>query len=256
MMLSSYEFANEKYAAGFYEKAAEKYSEAITYSDGEKSHSDLYLRCLSNRAQCFIMQRFYDKAACDCTTIITMMPSDENVLVKAFIRRANCHRYLGNYEHGISDLNRALTFRLSPALLKTTLAALSSIKLMAAKDELVLKSEGRPPKLVTSSQALRLGFMNTIKRDVIFGEPIAIKLCIGNELGLWDRDIRMKGAGDSNAPYVTCELLEVFQQHSAQRCHIAHRFIPHQVWIPLNGKVRFSLFHRNNLFVMLFGFHL
>jgi hypothetical protein len=51
--------------------------------------------------------------------------------------------------------------------------------------------------MVTSNQALRLLFINTPPKEVKFGDYFSIKICIVNEIGLWNRSLMNNKKNDN-----------------------------------------------------------
>ena len=60
--------------------------------------------------------------------------------------------------------------------------------------------------MVTSQQALRLGFIQQPPVRISLGSAELVRLCITNELGLWDRSLLMHGGGIDVLPCVQCTL--------------------------------------------------
>jgi hypothetical protein len=206
-----YDAANIAYSEGKFQDALSLYEAAIQSSPAEEH--DLNNRCMLNKAQCFSKLRQFEDAVSELSVLISKtaapLPS-EPVLSKALIRRAMYQEFLGNYASGIADLNKALCMKgLNTALAKVALNSLSKFKVALAKDEIVISTEGRPAMLLNAQQALRFNFLNSIPDEVSLGELFHIRLCIGNELGLWDQ--RRMNTKDSNSvlPHLVCNMIYI-----------------------------------------------
>lgn len=196
---------NTHYAAGDCDKALQSYSSGLQV---HQQKDELQAKLLLNRAQCFLRKEQYSEASKDCSLVIGTfggadIGSELQILVlKGYLRRAQAHEYLGNYSKALTDVERTLSLEPPVSLRKTAVAARSKLKTFVDVDHKVSLSEGRPKMMVTDQQALRLAFIEQPPEIFIVGEPYLIRLCITNELGLWDRDfIRRSFAPNPGNPH-------------------------------------------------------
>jgi hypothetical protein len=133
---------------------------------------------------------------------------------KALIRRAMAFEYLGNYSKGLRDITTFFSFnsdQVSRSLLKTAIEIKSRLEKLSRLDDEVSKLEGRPSSgLFTEEQSLRLVLMSALPApSIAAGESFSIKLCIANEMGLWDRSLlgphSRVGVSCSFVPFNKCE---------------------------------------------------
>lgn len=185
-----YEQGNDVYKSGDYISASQIYSTGIDfYSMGKSCKStqdgEIEQKLLLNRAQCFLNMREYAFAVKDCTLILAI----DNSCVKAYVRRAIAYENLGNFRKGITDTESALSLHPPSSMIDTILKLSTRLRTLSACDERAIAAEGRPDRMVTDRQTLRLNFLESIPREVTIGETFLIRLCIGNEFGLWDKKL-------------------------------------------------------------------
>lgn len=183
-----YENGNQMFKNGDYLSAVESYSAAIDYFSMERKHlrsytPDLGQRILLNRAQCYLNMREYASAVKDCSLVLNL----DSSCLKAYIRRAMAYEGLGNFREGLCDANSAAALRPPASLIETIVKLSSRLRTLVVCDEKAIAAEGRPDRMVTDRQTLRLNFLESLPRNVTIGVPILLRLCIGNEFGLWDR---------------------------------------------------------------------
>ena len=183
-----YENGNQMFKNGDYLSAAESYSTAIDYCSRKQQHlpscnPDLGQRILLNRAQCYLNMREYASAVKDCSLVLIL----DSSCLKAYIRRAMAYEALGNFREGLCDAQSAATLGPPVSLIETIVKLSSRLRALLICDERAIAAEGRPDRMVTDRQTLRLNFLETLPRNVTIGVPFLLRLCIGNEFGLWDR---------------------------------------------------------------------
>lgn len=179
-----YEEGNQMFKRGDYVSAIQLYSTALNgiTSKSNTEDQDLFKRLILNRAQCYLYQREFDFAAEDCSVAIAL----DSTCLKAYVRRAVACENLGHFRKGLADAEHAIS--LQPGTMTDTIIKLHSrLRNLAASDEKASAAEGRPDKMVTTKQTLRLCFLQSLSQYQYFGEPFQLRLCIGNEFGLWDR---------------------------------------------------------------------
>ena len=186
-----YTTGNSSYSSGDYEAALQLYTQGLqchTLKD------ELYVKLLLNRAQCYLRGEQYCEALKDCSMVISTFPfestdhSIQQLLLKARLRRAQTHEHLGNYAKALSDVDYVLELDPPVSLRKSALSSRSKLRTFVEVDQKVSLSEGRPKMMVTDQQALRLAFIEQPPEVFVLGESYLVRLCITNELGLWDRD--------------------------------------------------------------------
>jgi tetratricopeptide (TPR) repeat protein len=176
-----YEEGNEWYRNGDYVSALDCYSCAIL-TRLELYDRDLAIKLLLNRAQCNLNLREYVAAVKDCTSVLHL----DDLCIKAYIRRAIAYENLGKFKEGLVDTEKAMV---NPpiSLIDVILKLSSRLKKLLLCDERAIEKEGRPHRMVTNQQTLRLNFLETIPNNVEIEQSFLVRLCIGNEFGLWDR---------------------------------------------------------------------
>lgn len=179
--LLCYEEGNQLYQNGDYVSAVDCYSHGIL-ARPELHDQDLAIKLLLNRTQCNLNLREYVAAVKDCTSILYL----DDLCIKAYIRRAIAYENLGKFKEGLADTEKAM---INPptSLINVILKLSSRLKKLLLCDEKAIEKEGRPDRMVTNQQTLRLNFLETIPNKVEIGEFFLVRLCIGNEFGLWDR---------------------------------------------------------------------
>ena len=127
------EAGNSLYKGGEYEKAAEKYFEALEYletlSMKEKPHSDSWnsfeekkVPLLLNYAQCKLIMKDYAEVIRHTSTVLEFDPNN----VKALYRRGKAHASCWNVKEAEADLQKACT--LDPSLSNVTRRELSVMR--------------------------------------------------------------------------------------------------------------------------------
>ena len=182
---------NSSYSSGDYEAALQ------LYTQGLQCHilkDEMYVKLLLNRAQCYLRGEQYSEALKDCSMVISTFPyespdhSIQQLLLKARLRRAQTHEHLGNYAKALADVDYVLELDPPVSLRKSALSSRSKLRTFVEVDQKVSLSEGRPKMMVTDQQALRLAFIEQPPELFVLNESYLVRLCITNELGLWDRD--------------------------------------------------------------------
>lgn len=190
-MESYYLLGNEFYVSGKIENAVDAYSKGLEHDCSDlKLQTKLWL----NRAQCYLRNEQFVDASKDCTLVMNALSGDvtSQSFQKALLRRAQAQESLGNYDKALHDVDALLSNNPIATLAKTALVMRSRLRSFVELDSDVAKQEGRPTMMVTNQQALRLAFIEQPPEVFRVGEPYRIRLCITNELGLWDRHFAQK----------------------------------------------------------------
>ena len=206
--MESYNIGNQKFTSGNIEEALRYYSEGIHFVTVETNPSDelkfLKLKLYLNRAMCFLKSRDYDEAVRDCSEVVAFkseleenLPMDfqcwSMIYCKALIRRAIAYEYLGCFTKGMTDLDEVLSTHLTKPVDKCLIKYAKELKKrlmnLSALDRKVAAAEGKPPRLVSDSQSLRLSLMNVLPDFIDKESSFNVKLCITNEMGLWDHSL-------------------------------------------------------------------
>lgn len=103
---------NSLFQDGCFPKALTKYESALTYyeycvcndSKDETMLEDIRIRCLLNAAACYLKLQMFAKGVEYCTQVLDI----EKKNAKAYFRRAQLQRCLGNYSLAKADLGNAL----------------------------------------------------------------------------------------------------------------------------------------------------
>ena len=205
-----YQLGNTCYCNGNAEDAVLSYSKALH----EVLSDEMRVKVLMNRGQCFLRTEQYNEAINDCSSALNIIGSDQSSAMndlkyKSLLRRSQAHELIGNYELALLDVESALGGNIPPSLQKTAIANRSRLRSFIVADKKVSQSEGRPVMMVTNQQALRLGFIREPPREIVLGNTFHVRLCIGNELGLWDRSLLLDSTGEERLerPNVSCSLI-------------------------------------------------
>lgn len=191
LAMDLYTTGNSSYSSGDYDTALQLYSQGL---QRHVLKDELYVKLLLNRAQCYLRGEQYSEALKDCSMVISTFPyestdhSIQQLLLKARLRRAQTHEHLGNYAKALSDVDFVLELDPPVSLRKSALSSRSKLRAFVEVDQKVSLSEGRPKMMVTDQQALRLAFIEQPPEVFVLNESYLVRLCITNELGLWDRD--------------------------------------------------------------------
>lgn len=209
--MEGYLEGNELYLSGRSAEAVDAYSRALA----SEFDFELKLKTYLNRAQCFLRTEQFEQAVDDCTYVLARLsdlPPTERYLFlkfKCFLRRSIAFEHIGNYVKALGDVEAVLDGCPPISLRKAALSSRANLKTFVELDRSVAAGEGRPTMMVTDAQALRLSFLLEPPRSFVVGTPYNIRLCITNELGLWNRSLLQPGVegGASDKPLLTCSLL-------------------------------------------------
>jgi tetratricopeptide (TPR) repeat protein len=181
---------NELFKTGNFPVAVEVYSNGIQdmFIGLATSELELQTKLLLNRAQCHLNMREYIGAVEDCSSVISI----DSSCIKAYVRRAIAYENLGSFQKGLSDTEFATSLQPSASLLDTIVKLSSRLRTLLRCDAKAIAAEGRPDRMVTDKQVLRLNFLRPIPRTAAVGDAFQARLCIGNEFGLWDRSFLTK----------------------------------------------------------------
>jgi hypothetical protein len=197
MSFALYELGNTHFRNGEFLMAVDNYTDALKESCDKEMKVKLFL----NRGQAFLKEREYESVVQDCSHAISYcnhVCSDTST-IKAYIRRATAYEYLGEFTKALRDTETALSLEPPQNLLHTLQQCMPRLLKLAKTDQGVSSKEGCPHMLVTKHQTLRLVFMNPPPNSVAPGETFSVKMCIGNELGLWNRSLMDRPVLDSTA---------------------------------------------------------
>ena len=177
-----YELGNAAYSSHDFESAIGHYTKAHAL---ELPGSELSLKILLNRSQCSLMARNYESAVEDCNVVL----SHQELQPKALFRRMTAYEYMGDVHKAFDDAKMlaSLVPTLSPSYSNSIMAAYARLKSLTDADDRLLKRGLRPESFVTEQQALRLLFLESSPQKVELDDVFSLRLCIGNEFGLWDR---------------------------------------------------------------------
>jgi hypothetical protein len=207
-----YTRGNEFYKDGQFAEAAASYSAAL---HSREVAADSRTKILLNRAQCYLRTEQFQEAVGDCTHAISLGDNEsqkggaEQLKVKALLRRATAYEHLGDFGKALADVEGALHGNPPSSLRTTAITSRSRLKSLVALDRSVAAEEGRPATMVTDTQALRLNFMQEPPSVFTIGTPYIVRLCITNELGLWNRSL-LQHRSDRHGPRkpkLTCSLV-------------------------------------------------
>lgn len=105
------QIGNKAFKKGKLKEALEWYDKAV------KTRKDLK-SVYTNRALVYLKLKKWTKAAKDCTTVLDiwefledMKPARDEIVIKAFVRRAQAHRAKKRYAEAVDDLKRAVDMR-------------------------------------------------------------------------------------------------------------------------------------------------
>ena len=182
--------ASDCYRAGDIDAALAGYTEALHWlvQNPAEDDEELHSRVLLNRGQCRVKQDDFSSAIKDFTSVIISSSVTDVFTTKALIRRAGCYEKIGNFKKALADAEEALLLHhIPPSLSSTALIIRDRVQKYGQVDAELSRSEGRPFKMVTKHQALRLAFLEDMPNNIGFNVPFQVRVAISNELGLWDR---------------------------------------------------------------------
>ena len=196
---------NTLYTSNDIHGALQAYIEALEISDIQK---DVRLKVLLNKTQCFLKLEQYNEAVAECSQAIHEItsikgPKSDDLLIKALMRRVQAHEALGNFAKALSDTEIVLGMNAPANICKIALITRSRLKEFVKNDTEIAHLEGRPSTMVTSQQALRLCFIQQPPTTFVTGQAYLIRLCITNELGLWDRNL-LTSIDSNQMPSLQC----------------------------------------------------
>jgi tetratricopeptide (TPR) repeat protein len=187
MSFALYESGNTHFRNGEFLLAVDCYSDALK----ENCDTEMKVKLFLNRGQAYLKEREYESVVQDCSQAISFCnhACSDTSTIKAYIRRATAYEYLGDFKKALSDTESALSLEPPQNLLHTLQQCMPRLLKLTKTDQGVSMKEGCPHMLVTNHQTLRLVFMNPPPTSVVAGETFSVKMCIGNELGLWNRSL-------------------------------------------------------------------
>lgn len=218
-----------------FEDAKEAYTQALQIIDSIKEF-EFVVKLWLNRGFCLCKCRDYDFAIEDFTSVLerldilvsaqtlqlpvpwipTTAINDlllKRYRVKALYRRAICFDYTGQYIAAFNDLDELIKNDESIITkYQNCFELFSRLRWHLDTDRRAASNEGRPSWLSSHHQALRLNFARSFPKRVLVNHPFTIKVALGNELGLFDRQSACRAAGgDSQVSLgrVNCELMHL-----------------------------------------------
>jgi tetratricopeptide (TPR) repeat protein len=234
--LSCYENGNDFFRANRFDEASDAYTAALqllsAIDDGTVmnteptavglsstttplSSAELRTKCLLNRSQCALKLREYEAAIADCNAVLAI----DKANVKALLRRSSAFEHVGDINKALRDVNRILELHTKSAtsascasscvpesFVQLALKSASKLKQLQSQDELVMKKEGTPAGMLSKQQVIRLFFINEPPRQLLTNEWYHLKVCAGNEFGLWNRSL-MEPLNSSPSPQQTIEVV-------------------------------------------------
>lgn len=210
-----YEQGNRYFEEHLFEEAIKSYSQAILNFENGSGSSDVSLvSLLLNRALCYHKVRDYDKSLDDCTCALALDTNN----AKAYLRRAMVYEYQTNYVKALNDVKQALSLGPSGNLLKTALSLQSKFRKIVGDDQDAMQLETPPSSLVTEFQTLRLTILESPPAHVSPHRKLEYKMCIGNEFGLWNREI-LKNSNPSHIK-ILCKVMTLSMSRTPVRMDI------------------------------------
>jgi hypothetical protein len=221
MLSEKYLKGNSFFAGGDYDRAISEYSDGISLwttmarnqvdSDSDPDlklldssvKASLALKIFLNRSMSYLKLRDYDAAVKDCTSALAL----DKDCTKAKIRRAMAYEYLGEFKKALKDVNEVLNSSSQVEFLEAAIKLASRLRGMITQDDKVMHAEGRPTKMVTSEQTLRLAFIQPPPKCIVQNEAFSVRVCIGNEFGLWDRSLLVETALDVDPSSTDCSTI-------------------------------------------------
>lgn len=196
--VASYAAGNSLFHQGRYDDALEPYSTGISQLQGTRAPFDeegtrLLIKLLLNCSQCRLLTRDYDGTAKDCQSVLALDPTNS----KALIRRASALQCIGRYTEALSLLDDVLELKLPDSLQRAALKLRSDIRALHAQDIKVKRSEGVPISFVTDHQVIKLALGSPHMGTVALNSVNTIKLCLGNEFGLFNKELLPTAEGEA-----------------------------------------------------------
>lgn len=166
---------------------------------------DVILKILSNRGLSHMKLRNDSAAIEDFTNLLDRvniyryLRRNDNIEVsslwvdlevKTLMRRASCLENIGEFQRALIDLSTLQTehievFRKSTALQSQFVRVEHRIK----DDASAAKLDGRPGWMAHAHQSLRLSLIRSLPQRLTCCQPFTCRLALGNELGLFDRNL-------------------------------------------------------------------
>lgn len=231
----------EAYRQGCAAFVANQFEDAVAHFDSvanrlewfENNESiDLILKILSNRGLSHMKLRNDSTAIEDFTNLLDridiyryLRKTDEASLwvdleVKTLMRRATCLENIGEFRRALIDLNtlraqHTEVFRKSTVLQNQFIRVENRIK----DDTSAAKLDGRPSWMAHAHQSLRLSLIRSLPQRLTCAQPFTCRLALGNELGLFDRNLFLSSTVATNsgevAYRVRCEPFALDRQLQA-----------------------------------------
>jgi hypothetical protein len=128
---------------------------------------------------------FHQGCRAACTSVLSIEKNN----TKALARRALASEGLGNYVSSLEDIESALA-NCSTSQINLLLDIRNRVRHAVLLDKNVQKLDQRPEMFVTKHQTLRLNFADEMPKVMRVNSdvPYIVRMYVGNEFGLWDRN--------------------------------------------------------------------
>ena len=188
-----YNEGNEKYNQNDFDKAFKIYTEGLKEPD---INHKLKIKLLSNRSICSLKLRLFNETIIDCTAVLLLEPDN----VKAILRRAMAYEYCGDFKNALCDIISAKKSKtLYCGLYSSNLnSSENRLRNLISRDDIIIKREGVPEKLISSGQTLRITITDHPCRNIELKNLYSIKVCLGNEFGLWNKSLLYENSDIKN----------------------------------------------------------
>ena len=177
-----YNQGNEKYNQNDFDKAFDLYTEGLKEPD---INHKLKIKLLSNRSICSLKLRLFNETIIDCTAVLLLEPDN----IKAILRRAMAYEYCGDFQNALCDIISAKKSKHSGLHSSNLNSSENRLRNLISRDDIITKREGVPEKLISSGQTLRIMITDHPARNIELEKLYNIKVCLGNEFGLWNKSL-------------------------------------------------------------------
>ena len=186
-----YNEGNEKYNQNDFDKAFNIYTEGLKEPDIDYK---LKIKLLSNRSICSLKLRLFNEIIIDCTAVLLVEPDN----IKAILRRAMAYEYCGDFKNALCDIISAKKSKHCGIHSSNLNSSENRLRNLISRDEIITKREGVPEKLISSGQTLRIMITDHPGRNIELKKLYCIKVCLGNEFGLWNKSLLYENSDIKN----------------------------------------------------------
>lgn len=234
-----YDRGNAAFSSRDYFTARSLYSQGILCCEelGEAMDRELLKKLYLNRSQCSLNLREYDMVTEDTTLVLSW----DAMNCKARLRRAIASESKGDFLHSLEDVKFIISHseEYSASVVEVAFKHFNRLKELARRDKIVMHKEGCPPTMITKNQVLRLFFVDPIVRKIPVSKPFSVKLCIGNEFGLFDRS---HFDGSDTSVFPVAELIPCnVGTHTVRSSSLGLTYIVEPGRVAPNGKVSLTI---------------